>query len=153
MKKINCFTVETYIIMALLAYVFLYVCEIDVNWTTLDDPDWIFRLSVVPALCLAVSYSICRPVFLHAIRRTDKTICEPYFVIVAACFIFYVLSLLYTLWATSPIGPGLAGYEGVPMYDLLVAVLKLAGCRLQEGISIAFGILLAFGATGIQYAE
>lgn len=146
-------TVETYVIMALLSYVFLYVWEIDVSWTSLENPDWIFRLSVVPALYLAVSYIICRSLFLHAVRRTDKTVCEPYFIIVITCFAFYVISLLYTLWATSPIGPGLMEYAGMPMYDILNAVLTLAGCRLQEGISIAFGILLAFGTTGIQYAE
>lgn len=146
-------TVETYIIMALLSYVFVYVWEIDVSWTSLENPDWIFRLSVVPALYLALSYSICRPVFFHAVKRTDKTVCEPFFAVVMTCFAFYVVSLLYTLWATSPIGPGLMEYAGMPMYDILTAVLHLAGCRMQEGISIAFGILLAFGTTGIQYAE
>ena len=146
-------TVETYVIMALLSYVFLYVWDTDVSWTSLENPDWIFRLSVVPALYLAVSYIICRSLFLHAVRRTDKTVCEPNFIIVITCFAFYVISLLYTLWATSPIGPGLMEYAGMPMYDILNAVLTLAGCRLQEGISIAFGILLAFGTTGIQYAE
>ena len=127
-------TVETYIIMALLSYVFLYVWEIDVSWTSLENPDWIFRLSVVPALYLALSYSICRPVFFHAVKRTDKTVCEPFFVIVIACFAFYAATLLYTLWATSPMGPGLMEYAGMPMYDILNAVLKLAGCRMQEGI-------------------
>lgn len=152
-RKQKFITIETYIIMALLSYVFLYVWEIDVSWISLENPDWIFRLSVVPALYLAVSYSVCRFVFFHAVKRTDKTVCEPFFVIVITCFIFYVVSLLYTLWTISPIGPGLMEYAGMPMYDILAAVLNLAGCRLQEGISIAFGILLAFGTTGIQYAE
>lgn len=49
-RKQKFVTVETYIIMALLSYVFLYVWEIDVSWTSLENPDWIFRLSVVPAL-------------------------------------------------------------------------------------------------------
>lgn len=152
-RKQKIVTVETYIIMALLSYVFLYVWEIDVNWTSLENPDWVFRLSVIPALYLAISYSIFRPVFLHAVKRTDKTVCNPLFIVIITCFSFYVISLLYTLWAISPIGPGLMEYVGMPMYDVLNVVLNLAGCRMQEGISISFGILLAFGTTGIQYAE
>lgn len=144
---------ELGVVALIIAYCLGHTVRITMLWNRADGVDWTSRLLVTPGLYFGIVYGAFRVVFIHGLEKTKKVICSPLFIIVISLFACYILVLIYTRWAISFWGPGFEACQGTLVYDILLTATRVATSPLQEGISTVFGILLAFGITGIQYAE
>lgn len=153
MKKIMHFVIEAVIVFVLIIYALVYRFAIFAPKDILDVMDWTYRLTVVPAFYLGISYGIGRLFFHFAVRKTNDKVCKIYLAIIAALFVLYVIGMLYTLWVLLGNGLGLSGYYNTIRYELFRIITKIGASRLQEVICILAGVLLAFGITGVQLGE
>lgn len=151
MKRAKSYWLEAVSVLILIIYALWYGLCIYTPRDILDGLDWTLRLLVVPSFYVAVAYGLFRCLFASIIRKVNRKRCSIFVGVMAACILIYIMVMIFT-WSIMS-GDALIAYNGTVWYELLRITVKIGGSYLQEGISVVFGIALAFGVTGIQCKE
>ncbi len=149
MKKKNALLIEIFLVTALIAISIFYRFVLYTPKDIFEKIDWVLRIVMVPFFWIAFSYAISKIIFSKIIIVADKKYSKVFLSVIGLLFLFYIIASLFTLVAYLSV-QGFSMSYGTIFYEVIRLITVISGSRLQEGISVVFGMLVAFGVSSIQ---